>query len=76
MRRNGGGACDACSGAEVSTPVPWRLGVFFCGAMIDDPRYQLREPLPLPAVCPCEQMSFDNGGRAGGGLVGWSVSGC
>ncbi|CAK9076412.1 UPF0483 protein [Durusdinium trenchii] len=34
----------------VSTPVPWRLGVFFCGAMIDDPRYQLREPLPLPAV--------------------------
>eukprot|EP00438_Fugacium_kawagutii_P016078 Skav230944 [mRNA] locus=scaffold3010:8049:10270:- [translate_table: standard] len=32
-------------------PVQWRLGVFFCGAMIDDKQFQLTDPLPLPALC-------------------------
>ena len=32
-------------------PVQWRLGVFFCGAMIDDEDFQLLDKLPLPALC-------------------------
>ncbi len=35
---------------QVQRPIEWRLGVFVCGAMIDDPKFQLIEPLPLPAV--------------------------
>ncbi|CAL1171025.1 unnamed protein product [Cladocopium goreaui] len=31
-------------------PVQWRLGVFFCGAMIDDEDFQLLDKLPLPAL--------------------------
>jgi len=29
---------------------PWRLSAFFCGAMIDDVRYQLEEPLLQPTI--------------------------
>lgn len=35
---------------KAKKPIPWQLTVLFCGAMIDDPRYALEEPLASPAL--------------------------
>eukprot|EP00439_Symbiodinium_sp_Y106_P033057 s1341_g3.t4 len=35
---------------KAKKPIPWQLTVLFCGAMIDDVRYALEEPLASPAL--------------------------
>ncbi|CAE6935184.1 unnamed protein product [Symbiodinium sp. CCMP2592] len=35
---------------KAEKPMPWQLTVLFCGAMIDDVRYALEEPLATPAL--------------------------